>query len=191
MIRSCNTPCGEIRIREAHPSDAVPFRELRLGALLDSPIAFGADYQKNLHQPIKYWEDLLTMHTEEATIFLAGCEDNLIGMTGITRGGSPKTKHGAWIWGVYVKPEWRGNHIAEELIQSCLSWAKERKIILVKLGVVVTNTSAIRCYERCGFQTYGTEPRAIYYDRKYYDEYMMCRSLDRSERSEEKNDHGS
>ena len=178
MTHSFVTPRGEILIREAKPADAIPFRELRLGALLDSPIAFTADYQKNLNHPPKYWEDLLTMHADESTIFLAAYEGSLVGMTGIARGSSPKTRHGAWIWGVYVRPEWRGLHIAEELIKSCFEWARARKIVVTKLGVAAVNQSAIRCYERCGFQTFGTEPRAILYDGKYYDEYLMSVDLD-------------
>jgi RimJ/RimL family protein N-acetyltransferase len=180
MMPSLTTPRGVILIRAAKPADAVQFRELRLGALQDSPIAFTADYQKNLSHPPKYWEDLLTLHAEESTIFLAEHEGKLIGTTGIARSGSPKTRHGAWIWGVYVQPAWRGLRVAEELINSCFAWAKARKIILVKLGVAATNTSAIRCYERCGFQTYGIEPRAVFYDGKYYDELLMVRSLDSS-----------
>jgi RimJ/RimL family protein N-acetyltransferase len=101
-------------------------------------------------------------------------------MTGIVRGNSPKTRHDALIWGVYVKPEWRGLHIAAELIHSCFEWAKARKVVLTKLGVVTVNQSAIRCYERCGFKIYGTEPRAIFYEGKYYDEYLMYCSLDHS-----------
>lgn len=180
MIRSLTLLRGKVLIREANPMDAIPFRELRLGALLDSPIAFTADYQKNLNQPPKYWEDMLTMHPEESTIFLVTHEGNLIGMTGIARGSSPKTRHGAWIWGVYVKPEWRGSHIAEELIKSCFEWAKMRKVVVAKLGVSAVNQPAIRCYERCGFKTFGTEPRAIFYEGKYYDEYLMSCSLDNS-----------
>jgi RimJ/RimL family protein N-acetyltransferase len=178
MTHSLTTPRGNILIREAKPIDAVPFRELRLGALLDSPIAFTADYQKNLNHPPKYWEDLLTMQSDKSTIFLAAHESNLIGMTGIARDSSPKTRHGTWIWGVYVKPEWRGLHIAEELIKSCFTWARARKIVVAKLGVSAVNQPAIRCYERCGFKTFGTEPRAIFYEGKYYDEYLMSCSLD-------------
>jgi len=178
MMRSLTTPRGEILIREANPTDAMQFRELRLGALLDSPIAFTADYQKNLDLPATYWENMLAMPADEATIFLAEHAGNLIGMTGIGRDSSPKTRHGAWIWGVYVKPEWRGLHIAEELINSCFAWAEPRKIVLAKLGVAAINQPAIRCYERCGFKTYGTEPRAVFYEGKYYDEYLMVHSLD-------------
>ena len=165
-------------IREAKPADAIQFRELRLEALQDSPIAFSADYQKNLNHPPKYWEDMLTTQADESTIFIAEHENYLIGMTGIARGGSPKTRHGAWIWGVYVRPAWRGLHIAEELITSCFTWATARKIVLAKLGVAATNQPAIRCYERCGFKTYGAEPRAVFYEGKYYDEFLMSRSLD-------------
>ena len=180
MNRSIITPRGGIIIRDASPTDAVLYRELRLEALQDSPAAFSADYQQNLNQPSKYWQDRLTMAEDEAIIFLAEHEGKLIGNTGIARGAPPKTRHGAWIWGVYVTPEWRGLRIAEELIKSCITWAKAREIVLVKLGVAATNTSAIRCYERCGFSTYGTEPRAILYDGKFYDEFLMSRSLDNS-----------
>lgn len=180
MIRSVTTSRGTILIREAKPVDALSFRALRLEALLDAPIAFTADYQKNLDQPPKYWEDMLTFERDESTIFLAVHQNSLIGMTGIARSNSPKTRHSAWIWGVYVTRAWRGLHIAEELIRSCLAWAKPRAVVLAKLGVAAINQPAIRCYERCGFKTYGTEPRAVCVDGKYYDEYMMYCSLDHS-----------
>jgi RimJ/RimL family protein N-acetyltransferase len=178
MIKSFITRRGAIVIREANPADAVRFRQLRLEALQDSPIAFTADYQRNLNHPSKYWEDLLTMQADESTIFLAEYDNHLLGMTGIARGSSPKTRHGAWIWGVYVTPEWRGLRIADELIYSCFDWAKSRRIVLAKLGVAAVNEPAIRCYERCGFKTYGTEPRAVLYEGEYYDEYLMSVDLD-------------
>lgn len=178
MMRSFSTSRGEIVIRDAKPADAVQFRELRLEALQTSPVAFTADYWKNFNHPLKHWEDMLAMQADESIIFVAEHENRLIGMTGISRGSSPKTRHGAWIWGVYVSGEWRGLHIAEEIIRSCLAWARARDIVLAKLGVVTVNAPAIRCYERCGFKTYGTEPRAVLYEGKYYDEYLMSIDLD-------------
>jgi ribosomal protein S18 acetylase RimI-like enzyme len=178
MNRSFSTARGEVFIREANPGDAIQFRDLRLYALQDSPTAFSADYQRNSSHPPQYWEDILSMHSDESTIFIAEQENQLIGMTGVARGGSPKTRHSATIWGVYVKPEWRGLHIAEELIKSCFTWAMERKIVAARLGVTATNTSAIRCYERCGFKITGTEPRAVYYEGQYHDFYMMYCPLD-------------
>jgi ribosomal protein S18 acetylase RimI-like enzyme len=177
MNRSLTTSRGSVLIREAKPPDATRYRELRLEALLDSPTAFSADYQINLRQPISFWEGRLTSD-EHGIMFLAEQEHTLIGMTGIRKGESPKTKHGAFIWGIYVRPAWRGLHIAEALIEMCADWARERDVVILKLGVMANNESAIRCYKRCGFTVYGTEPRALFYDGHYYDEFLMYFSLD-------------
>jgi ribosomal protein S18 acetylase RimI-like enzyme len=180
MNQELTTPNGAVLIRQATSADAAQFRELRLSALQNSPTAFGADYQKSLHEPLQYWEERLTFHPDEAALFLAQHHNDLIGMTGIVRGSSPKTRHSATIWGVYVRPEWRGLHIAEELIKACLTWAGQREIIGAVLGVTTSNTSAIRCYERCGFEIIGTEPRALYHGGGYHDFYRMYRPLDDS-----------
>jgi len=177
MIRSFSTPHGTVVLREANLADAVQFRTLRLNGLQDSPTAFSADYQTNLNQPMSFWEGRLTFD-EHGIIFFAEYDNTLIGMTGVRRGESPKTRHGAYIWGVYVRPEWRGVHIAEALIETCIEWARERLVEIVKLGVITTNTSAVRCYERCGFKVYGTEPHGIFYADKYYDEFLMYRNID-------------
>ena len=179
MIGSFSTSRGEIAIREAKVGDVVQFRELRLFALQDSPTAFSADYQVNYNHPMSFWEGRLRID-EHGIIFFAEHDSKLIGTTGIRKGESPKTKHGAYIWGVYIRPEWRGLHIAEELIRTCIEWAQKQKVEIVKLGVVTTNASAIRCYERCGFTIYGTEPRGIFYDGRYYDEHLMFKLLDGS-----------
>lgn len=159
-------------------ADAASFRELRLGALLDSPTAFSMDYERASQQSMKYWEERLTMDDQESALFFAENNAHLIGMTGIVRGASPKTRHGADIWGVYVTPKWRGFHIAEEFIHGCKDWAKARGVVILRLAVVAANQSAIRCYERCGFTIYGTEPRSLCYEGKYYDEYLMSLPLD-------------
>ena len=176
MIQSLHTTHGTTVLREATLTDAAQFRDLRLNGLLDSPTAFSADYQVNLNHPMSFWEGRLTFD-EHGTIFFAEHENILIGMTGIRKGESPKTKHGAYIWGVYVRPAWRGLHIAEALIEMCVDWAKERDVVILKLGVMANNESAIRCYKRCGFTVYGNEPRALFYENQYYDEYLMYRDL--------------
>lgn len=70
MNHSLATTSGMVLIRGAKPTDAAPFRELRLYALQDTPVAFTADYQRNLVQPPQDWEAMLTMHADESTIFL-------------------------------------------------------------------------------------------------------------------------
>ncbi len=173
------TSVDGVTIRPATLGDVKSFRELRLEALQNHPTAFGQDYTEVLSRQQKYWEETLTINNEEEAIFLAEAEHEgqLIGMTGILRRLSKKSMHSATIWGVYVKPRWRGNHIAEALIRACLAWAKEHGIVIVKLAVVTNNQSAIRSYERCGFSTYGIEPKVIFHDHQYYDEYLMSIEL--------------
>jgi RimJ/RimL family protein N-acetyltransferase len=173
------TRLGSVIVREASLADAEQFRELRLDALQDSPIAFPADYMVNVNHPISFWKKRLKTD-ETGTIFFAEHDSQLIGMMGIRRGESPKTTHDARIWGVYVRPEWRGLRIADSLIEGCIAWAKSNDVKIVKLGVTAASTSAVRCYQRCGFIIYGTEPRGIFYDGQYYDGYLMYRSLDNS-----------
>src|SRR5215510_4373842 len=100
MTQLFTTPRGTILIRSANRTDVSQFRELRLHGLQNSPTAFSADYQTNLSQPSQYWEDRLKMNEDEVTILFAEHEANLVGMTGIGLGSSPKTKHNAWIWSV-------------------------------------------------------------------------------------------
>ncbi len=163
----------EIIIRHATLSDVDSFRELRLEALQNHPTAFGADYAENILKPQAYWQERLTINNEEQALFFAEKGGQLIGMTGIFRSLAKKSLHSAGIWGVYVRPQWRGHNVSEILIKSCLKWAKDQGIAIVKLAVVTTNQPAIRCYEHCGFTAYGTESKAIRYEGIYYDEYLM------------------
>ena len=168
----------EITIRHATSSDVDSFRELRLEALKNHPDAFGQDYNDIILRPQKYWDETLTINSKEEALFFAEQNGQLIAITGIFRGSSKKSLHKATIWGVYVKPEWRGHRISEALIRACLDWAKEQGLAIVYLGVVTTNQSAIKSYNRCGFSIYGTEPKALYHDGIYYDEYLMAVEID-------------
>lgn len=177
MIKSLDTLRGTVIIREGTLADVVQYRELRLFALEESPTAFSADLQTNRNLPMSHWENRLRPDPH-GTMFFAEHDAKLIGLTGVRQGESAKTRHAALIISVFVRPEWRGLHIAERLVESGCRWAKERGAEMVKLAVMTTNTSAVRCYERYGFTVYGTEPRAILYEGVYFDEYMMWRSLD-------------
>ena len=179
LAKNLETAHGPVVVREATFLDVEEFRELRLYALQESPAAFPGEYSTYENYPKSFWEERLEAD-ESRTIFFAEHGNQLVGMTGIRRGEWPKTKHSANIWGVYVRPEWRGLHIAEVLIESCTEWAKMNGVNILNLGVTATSTSAIRCYQRCGFTISGTEPRGIFYDGKYYDGCLMFKLLDDS-----------
>jgi RimJ/RimL family protein N-acetyltransferase len=64
------------------------------------------------------------------------------------------------------------------LIQECISWAQAHGLAVMKLGVTITNISAIRCYARCGFTVYGIDPKAIYWEGAFYDELLMAKMVE-------------
>ena len=171
------TPRGIITIRPSQEVSAQAFRTLRLEAVRNHPEAFGADFDTENGHPATFWEERLHAPGSDGTIFFATQNDSFIGMCGIQRHNSPKIKHSAIIWGVYVQTEWRGLKIAERLIASCTEWARAQGIKIVKLAVVNSNTAAIRCYASCGFKVYGVEPQALYYDGVMYDELLMALSI--------------
>ncbi|PWB75910.1 MAG: hypothetical protein C3F07_04415 [Anaerolineales bacterium] len=176
MIKSFETKRGTIVIREANLADAGQFRELRLFALQESPLAFGQDYETSLDHSPEYWQERLRADDHSVT-FVAQHEQTLIGMMGITRRPLPKARHSAKIIGVFVHPDWRGMRIADSMIGMCIEWARMHGVNILKLGVMSTNEPAIRCYERCGFTVYGKEPQAMFYEGQYYDAALMSRLL--------------
>jgi len=179
MPSQLTTSSGVITVRPAVPEDAAALRELRLEALARHPRAFAADYDATAAESVEQWAERITTNTleEKAVICVAAAGGLLIGMTGMARGHWPKTHHGAIIWGVYVKADWRGLHIAEALLDECFAWGRANGIVMVRLAVITSNAPAIRCYVRCGFTVYGIEPQVIYHDGVYDDELLMARPV--------------
>jgi ribosomal protein S18 acetylase RimI-like enzyme len=165
-------------IRPVQMSDVEAFRAMRLEAVRDYPLAFTADLAETQGRPIEWWRDLVSRNTGEgaASIIMvadAG-EGELAGMTGLFSPPQPKLAHAATIWGVYVRPLFRGRGIGERLLRACIDWARAKDFATVRLSVVEGNDVARRCYERVGFTSYGIEPVAVRWEGKSYDETLMA-----------------
>jgi ribosomal protein S18 acetylase RimI-like enzyme len=179
MISQLTTPKGLISFRIASTEDAAMLLALRLEALLLYPEAFAADVAMTIADGAEAWVNRITDYakTQSGAIHIALAGDELVGMAGIVRGHWPKTRHSGTLWGVYVKPAWRGLQIGAGIVNGCVAWAIENELTVVNLGVVNTNISAIRCYTHCGFTQIGIQPRSTYYQGSYHDELLMVRLL--------------
>ncbi len=166
----------ELIIRQANVEDAAALRELRLEALQNRPIAFASDFEEESQYPLSRTEERLKDQSMSAT-FVAAEDSRLIGMMGIFQYNHRNVRHNAMIVSVYVRPAWRGKNISGKMIESCIYWARERSIKLIKLGVESGNISAINSYLRAGFKVYGVETQVIYYEGNYYDELLMAREV--------------
>src|SRR5260221_8492405 len=137
-------------IRPAVAEDLSAYRDLRLEALRNHPEAFGADYAQDAAEPESFWQERLsnTIDNPMGILHLAVADQMLIGMTGIYRINSPKEQHNGNIWGVYVRPDRRGLHVAEALIEACGILAEAKQLLDVELKVNAANVGAMRFYDR-------------------------------------------
>lgn len=170
---------GAFIVRPAVPEDAAALRELRLEALAGHPTAFSADHAAAAADPPAVWAERVTTYAAQSqgVICVASADGRLVGMLGLVRGHWPKSKHDASLWGVFVRPEWRGRRVAEALVDEAVAWARAHGVVILKLGVVTSNAAAVRCYARCGFAVYGLDPKTICHEGVYYNELMMAREV--------------
>lgn len=171
-----------MKIRKLTPDDHKAFRRLRLEALRDSPAAFGSDYEREAaFSPEKFCRGLQPDgENREAFVLGAWTEDNgdLIGMAGFYSPRREKTKHKAWIWGMYVAPGNRGQGAGKELLTATLDRAKDLdNLEQIHLSVVATNEGARNLYEAFGFIEYGREPSSLKVNGVNYDECFLCLKL--------------
>ena len=160
-------------IRRLTAADALAYREIRLEALQNAPTAFGSSYAAESTTPLAGFEDTI------ARSYIAGAwlEGLLVGTAGFLRLDREKTAHRGNIWGVYIRPGARGRGIAYALMADVLAHARTR-VRQVHLCVVTDNAPACHLYERLGFIAYGTEPRALLVEGRYFDEHLMVLRFD-------------
>lgn len=165
---------GGPAVRRLCADDFTAWRALRLRALRDHPEAFGSSFDEESARPIDVVRARFDTPPDEGGIFGAHNESGqLIGMAGIMRETGRKMRHKAFIWGMYVTPEARGQGVGEALLGATLAIARAWPVEQVTLMVVTANEGARRLYERLGFAVYGTEPRALRLDDRYLDEHLM------------------
>ena len=158
-------------IRALVPADAHALRELRLEALTSSPASFGSSRDEEAALPLE------TFHSRIASgapsiIFGAFAAQDLVGMAGFLASEKLKQRHKGTLWGVYLKPAWRGRGLAEDLVRHVIGHAAGH-VLLLQAHVEAGNDSARRIYYRLGFVRYGLERKALCVDGAFYDEELL------------------
>lgn len=168
----------ELSVRRLGPDDARAYRDLRLEALADTPVAFGESIAEAKDRPVADWQALFA---GERTFFGVFDQNRLVGCANYLPQRGEKTQHLGWLFGVYVSPKGRGKGASDLLIGAVLAHARGEGALQVHLGVWTENGPALRLYERFGFSTYGTQPRALLVDGRFIDEHQMVCFLDKED----------
>ncbi|MDH6251070.1 GNAT superfamily N-acetyltransferase [Chryseobacterium sp. H1D6B] len=62
-------------------------------------------------------------------------------------------KEYAYLGFMFVKPEYRGQGINQLILDKLIDWAKSREISEIRLEVYDKNESAVKAYEKAGFES--------------------------------------
>jgi ribosomal protein S18 acetylase RimI-like enzyme len=163
----------DVLVRELEANDAVAFQAVRLGALQESPSAFGSSVEEERDRPSEAVRALIS-DSAERVFFGAFARTSLVGMVGVGREQGAKKRHTAFVRSMYVAPECRGLGIGRRLldaaIQRARDWAGVEQVIL---EVTADNEAAVRLYRAAGFEAVGRMPRALRLGGEYFDELVM------------------
>lgn len=162
----------EAIIRPLKPEDAEAFRTIRLEALRLHPESFGSSYEAEVQQDVEVFRERLNR-----SLVVGAFRDELVGIANLGIQTMEKMAHRATLFGIYVRESERGAGLAKKMIQMLFVAAQRSKIEQLELSVVTDNTDAKGLYESLGFKEYGTQPRAMKVQGKYYDEYTMVKFL--------------
>jgi RimJ/RimL family protein N-acetyltransferase len=163
-------------IREITASDAEEYFALRRKAQQEFPQFVGLSAERELAAGSTGIADLLARYPVEGTVVLGGFEhETLVGVVALTqRLDSPKYRHKAFLWGMYIVPEHRDGSVARPLMEAAIAWAAGRAgLLAITLQVTVSNVRARKFYDGFGFRCFGTEKRSLFAAGEFHDAHYM------------------
>lgn len=140
------------------PQNVSAFKDVRLRALQDTPLAFGSTYAQESQFPDSEWLRRVARWNGETGIGFLALDDELpCGIAGTLL--EPDTPAHAKLVSMWTAPTHRNRGVGRQLVNEVLAWARLRNVTNLSLMVTSINTNAILFYERLGFTRTGrTEP---------------------------------
>jgi len=162
-----------IKIAKLQNQDYGAYAFLREQALDKHPDAFLATNKEE--EAIRKSRFEANMKHDRDFIMGAFDQEILVGITGFKANDKEKMRHVGFIWGVYVKDEYRSGKIGRQIMQRSVNMAFEEdpELEQINLGVGVHNEPALRLYQSIGFKIFGHEERLLKVGDQYFDEYHM------------------
>jgi RimJ/RimL family protein N-acetyltransferase len=148
------------------------YRDLRLEALKNEPLAFSSSYEEEQLIVETGWR------TRIENALFAIDNGKLVGIVGFFRNNRIKTNHVGEIFGVYVRPAYRDKGIGKQLITAIIEEIKKTEgIEKIKIGVNPTQKAAAHIYRKFGFKKVGLLKKDMQVNGKFYDELWMEKHL--------------
>jgi RimJ/RimL family protein N-acetyltransferase len=174
-----------VRIARIAPAELSAYKNLRDEGLRLHPDAFDSDFESEQARPPESYLGRLGLTETLGGTFLLGAwiERELVGMVGVERQSMQKLRHSAELNSMMVHPRHTGKGIGIMLVKAALAEARQAiGLEVITLRVSTSSESAVRLYERAGFQGCGVVPHYIrLVDRpgqvRYFDKLTMIMVL--------------
>ncbi len=112
--------------------------------------------------PISYYDLKEMILSDQAEVFVATAGDQIVGSAyAKIKEALPYLNHEnyAYLGFMYVVPEYRGQGINGKIIDEISIWVKSKNLTELRLNVYDQNHTAIRAYEKAGFEKHITTMR--------------------------------
>lgn len=165
-----------VEIRQFLPDDVASYRQIRLRSLQTDPDAFLAQASEFEQRPDSQIAMRLRRSYELKDNIIVGAfsAGEPVAMSSLYYRPPPKRQHIAFVYAVYVEPEWRGLGIGGRLLDRIIAQARRSETIeQLQLTVNSDNQAAVALYLSRGFRRYGREPQAVSWQGRYFDHDLM------------------
>ncbi len=162
-------------IRKITTKDSDQYFQLRMRSEKEYPEFVGFNAEREIESGAKGIEELLQQYSIEGTYILGAFDGPiLVGVLVASRRLSQKYRHKAFLWGMYVLPEYRGDGAAQLLMEAIIHWANTHKeIIALSLQVTLSNYRGQAFYKKYGFSIFGTEQNSLFAAGDYHGVHYM------------------
>ena len=143
-------PTPDLTIAPVEPALWQVHRGVRLAMLLDTPLAYGSTFAREVAFPDELWVERM----QDSAAWLAFEGEQPVGV--VTLFHAPdQPEDEAFLVAMWVASHARGRGVADQLVGALLEHAREVGLRRVTLHVADGNTRAIGFYERSGFARTG------------------------------------
>ncbi|HEX3728745.1 MAG TPA: N-acetyltransferase [Opitutaceae bacterium] len=171
------------QIRPLTPEDAAAYGELRRNSLAEAPHLVGPRAEREARDELTALRARIAAYPGEGVAVFGGFRGGICAAAGaLARNADPKFAHKLFLWGMYVRPEFRGQSLGREMLERLLAFARRQPgAECVMLQATTTNEPAKALYRKFGFVSCGIEPKALKLGDDYWDFETMQLDLAKSD----------
>lgn len=139
---------NEITVRALTEDEWETYRTLRLEALQESPEAFVAAHDDEAAEPQDFWRARM----ERSVRLVAEADGEYVGVASIGDATETDSENGGQLFGLWVRPDWRGRSVAANLVRQGARIAEDKGFGQLFYWVGSDNGRAVAFASSFGFR---------------------------------------